>query len=238
VKTYKFVLTGGPCGGKTSSLNFLTENLIKEGYSVNVIDESVTRLLNLGYKPNKNISTFDFQDLLFKIQFIREYFLEGRSNILLCDRGLFDGKAYIDENKFNEILEINKTNDYNILKTYDGALYFKSISFEFPEDFIKQRIFESAETGMRRDTLCKTIWEEKIIPCNYNNIDGFKNKQKIIYNSLKEQIKLLKNQDVYNLNNYYNEDIINIMYKGIYDILEKNNISYELKNRTKELIKW
>ena len=58
--------------------------------------------------PSVNISTFDFQNLLFKIQFLNEYMSEGKSNILLCDIGLFDGKVYIDESDFQKILNSNK----------------------------------------------------------------------------------------------------------------------------------
>ena len=94
MKTYKIVLTGGPCGGKTDSIDFLSKKLIEQDYSVKIVNETANSLLKLGYMPSVNISTFDFQNLLFKIQFLNEYMSEGKSNILLCDRGLFDGKVY------------------------------------------------------------------------------------------------------------------------------------------------
>ena len=137
MKTYKIVLTGGPCGGKTNSIEFLSKKLSDLDYSVKIVDETANYLLKLGYMPSVNISTFDFQNLLFKIQFLNEYTSEGKSNILLCDRGLFDGKVYIDENDFQKILDLNKVKEKEISSTYDGALYFRSISYEYPNEFSK-----------------------------------------------------------------------------------------------------
>ena len=112
MKNYKIVLTGGPCGGKTDSIGFLSKKLIEQDYSVNIVNETAKSLLKLGYMPSINISTFDFQNLLFKIQFLNEYMSEGKSNILLCDRGLFDGKVYIDESDFQKILDFG-IDEYN-----------------------------------------------------------------------------------------------------------------------------
>lgn len=237
MKTYKIVLTGGPCGGKTESLEFLSEKLIEEGFTVNIIEETANSLFKLGYIPNKNISVFDFQNLLFKIQFLKEYNGEGKSKILLCDRGLLDGKVYTSKDDFQKILDINKIDEQNIFKTYDCALYFKSISYDYPNLFIKKRISESPETGMLRDKMCKDIWSKKIIVSNYDNLVGFYNKKKMIYLSLKKQLDLFKDAVTYNLNDYYDKEHIKYIYNGIDTILDKNNISDNLKIKTKGLIK-
>lgn len=237
MNTYKIVLTGGPCSGKTTSLEYLSKKLIDDGYSVDIIDETADSLFKLGYIPNVNISVFDFQNLLFKIQVLKEYISEGKSKIMLCDRGLLDGKAYIDKDDFDKILDSNKINEKIILNTYDGALYFRSISYEYPEIFTKKRIYESPATGIYRDKLCKDIWSEKIIPCTYDNLDGFENKQKLIYLSLKKHIELLKKSTSYNLTDYYNEQYLDYIYKGIDSILEKNNITSDIKIKTRGIIK-
>lgn len=151
MKTYKIVLTGGPCGGKTESIDFLSKKLIDQDYSVKIVNETANSLLKLGYMPSVNISTFDFQNLLFKIQFLNEYTSEGKSNILLCDRGLFDGKVYIGESDFQNILDLNKVKEKEISSTYDGALYFRSISYEYPNEFSKKefmKVQKLAKLGM------------------------------------------------------------------------------------------
>ena len=84
--------------------------LIEQKYSVKIINETANALLKIGYVPNVNISIFDFQNLLFKIQFLNEYILEGTSEILLCDRGLFDGKVYINDTDFQTGIDNDITN--------------------------------------------------------------------------------------------------------------------------------
>ena len=237
MKTYKIVLTGGPCGGKTDSIEFLSKKLIEQDYLVKVVDETANFLLKLGYMPSVNISTFDFQNLLFKIQFLNEYMSEGKSNILLCDRGLFDGKVYIGNDDFQKILDLNKVKEKEVFSTYDGALYFRSISYEYPDEFSKKRIYESPEVGRIRDERCKEIWIDKIVPCNYDNLDGFENKQKMIYLALKEKLEHLKQSKSYNLSDYDDIECFKYIYNGINDILVKNNIVDDIKIKTRGLIR-
>ena len=107
MKNIKIVLTGGPCGGKTSSIyNFA--NKLSNKYNILIVEETARALLKLGYLDEYPINTIDFQDILFKIQFINEYYSEQNSDLLLCDRGLFDALAYIDEKAFEDyLLRIN-----------------------------------------------------------------------------------------------------------------------------------
>lgn len=234
--TYKIVLTGGPCGGKTESIDFLSKKLIEQNYSVKVVNETANSLLKLGYMPSVNISIFDFQNLLFKIQFLNEYISEGKSNILLCDRGLFDGKVYINESNFQKILELNEVKEKEIFSTYDGALYCRSISYEYPNEFSKKRIYESPEVGRIRDERCKEIWIDKVVPCIYDNLDGFENKQKIIYLALKSFLKYLNQNESHKLSDYYDIECFKYIYNGINDILAKTDISDDIKIKTKGLI--
>ena len=237
MKTYKIVLTGGPCGGKTNSIEFLSQKLTEQNYLVKIVDETANSLLKLGYMPSENISTFDFQNLLFKIQFLNEYMSESKTNILLCDRGLFDGKVYIGNDDFQKILALNKVKEKEAFSTYDGALYFRSISYEYPDEFSKKRIYESPEIGRIRDERCKEIWIDKIVPCNYDNLDGFENKQKMIYLALKEKLEHLKQSKSYNLSDYYDIECFKYIYNGINDILVKNNIVDDIKIKTRGLIR-
>lgn len=47
MKTYKIVLTGGPCGGKTDSIDFLSKKLIEQDYSIKIVNETANSLLKL-----------------------------------------------------------------------------------------------------------------------------------------------------------------------------------------------
>lgn len=232
----KIVLTGGPCGGKTECLEIFKEKLKKTGKSVISIEETANSLLQLNYMPGTNISTFDFQNLLFKIQFLKEYFNEKKADIVLCDRGLLDGKVYIGDKDFQKLLIQNKMEEEKIVSTYDIALYFKSIAYEYPEDFILKRIYETAAIGVLRDKKCKEIWKEKIIPSNYDNIDGFEVKKQSIYDSLITYLNNKQSQ-YFSLSEYYSEEYITFMFNGIENILSDNDVSNDVRNKTRRLVK-
>ena len=47
----KIVLTGGACGGKTTALAAIEQELTDIGYKVYILDEVATRLISSGIKP-------------------------------------------------------------------------------------------------------------------------------------------------------------------------------------------
>lgn len=237
MKTYKIVLTGGPCGGKTSSLNYFTKMILNDGMSVAAISETANFLLSLGFMPNVNISVFDFQDLLFKLQFIKEYKQEGKTDVLLCDRGLLDGKGYIFSDEFKKILEINNVSERLILTTYAAALYMRTIAYEFQTEFQLKRKYETPELGIARDKKCLDIWNSLILNRNLNDFDSLKNKQIKLYAILKEFLKRKPIEETYNLSDYYSCEHINFMCSGVNDILEHTDISEETKQITRRIIK-
>lgn len=232
----KIVLIGGPCGGKTTSVCEYKERLSKK-YNVQFIEETASSLLNLGYLDELPISSFDFQNLLFKIQFINEYIAEQNSEILLCDRGLFDAKAYLSEEDFNRLLKANKMLKENIMSTYDGALYFSSIAYNYPEMFSRKRKYETPEKAIERDALSLKIWHDKLISSIYSDEQGFEIKKEIIYNSLVYFLKNNSNNDLKSLVDFYDETILKIMVEEIEEILFNNNIPKKVKSKTMELIR-
>ena len=82
MNSIKIAFTGGPCGGKSTSLNYFKEQLKKENYNIGIVSETATELLSLGILPGNNITLIDFQNLLFKIQFIKEYKKELADDII------------------------------------------------------------------------------------------------------------------------------------------------------------
>lgn len=235
--TAKIALVGGPCGGKTSSISFIVGELEKHGISVKTVDETASLLFDLGFAPGTNISIFDFQNLLLKIQFMKEYISEGKSKVLLCDRGIFDSKVYIGNEEFKQILLLNKLDETEISSTYDGALYFRSISHEYPNEFAIQRIYETPEIGAMRDELSEDIWSNFIIPCEYSNLDGFENKQNVLCSTLIDCLGTLDLTRMRNLSDYYDSNHCNFIYNGINDILDKNEFDGDVKIKIRSLIK-
>lgn len=237
MSSYKVVLTGGPCGGKTESLPFLKHKLVSRGMKVIIISETARALLSLNYMPGDNIPYFDFQNLLFKIQFIKEYLNENSANIAICDRGLLDAKIYMDNNDFRNLLYQNRVKEKEITSTYDVALYYRTIAYEYPETFQRKRIYELPELGIKRDKKSLEIWNSKLLKTSYSNFGGFENKKKYLYETLVNYIDSLDVTQVVSLSDYYSQDIIPFLLTGINKIMDDNKVPEDIQIKTRRLIK-
>ena len=67
----KIVLTGGPCGGKTSAISVLHEQLSSYGVDVFEVNEQATSLKRSGKTP-ESMGTYEFHSLLFSNQLAEE----------------------------------------------------------------------------------------------------------------------------------------------------------------------
>jgi len=111
---YKIVLTGGPCGGKTTSLARLSPYLRERGFEVITCPEAFSLLVSNGM-------SFDYlgavegmgvvvQDTVMDMQigledsFERVLRARGKPAVLLCDRGCMDGSAYMPQQDWDRLL--------------------------------------------------------------------------------------------------------------------------------------
>ena len=109
MQVWEFVLTGGPCAGKTTAISVIEQVLSKKGFKVIIVAETATELINSGITPwelGQNV----FQDLLTvrslnKEETTREAVrILGKDTVIIYDRGLMDGRAYTELSDFIEIL--------------------------------------------------------------------------------------------------------------------------------------
>src|SRR3989338_7486942 len=111
----KFVVTGGPCGGKTTGLNYIQEKLENAGIRVIKVPEIATLLMNSGLDPRKmdKEQFLKFQELIFDTQmhfedklFRRAMDIKGGDvRVMLCDRGCMDNIAYMGWEEFRAFLD-------------------------------------------------------------------------------------------------------------------------------------
>jgi len=114
IPIYKFIITGGPCGGKTTALARVFSFLRERGFQVITCPEAFTIFgsngMGFDYFSTDGIDTV-IQNSVLDVQLSLEESLEkilkarGKPGILLCDRGPMDGSAYLTEEKWNKILE-------------------------------------------------------------------------------------------------------------------------------------
>ena len=130
MKIFKIALTGGPCAGKTTMLKNITEHLNEKGISNVVVPETATELIVNGVVPKgTNKSVKWFQDIVLRTQVFKEdmsksyvsnMYYPASFAVMICDRGIIDGKAYLSNGKdFDDILKSNNLSYINTLDSYD-----------------------------------------------------------------------------------------------------------------------
>ncbi len=109
---YVFVITGGPCAGKSTAMSRLRQFLSDRGYKVIVSPESATKLMEAGMAPGE-ISFHDFQKEIFLDILAQEermfsiamrYRDLGKKVVVLCDRGTLDAEAYMGSAAFEKMI--------------------------------------------------------------------------------------------------------------------------------------
>ncbi len=110
---YRIVLTGGPCGGKSTALAHITERLQNFRFNVYCVPEAATLLIMGGAKPftMPPEQAFHFQEALMGVLFSLEDALvaiaraSGKPSVVVCDRGAMDASAYMEPNAWAALLD-------------------------------------------------------------------------------------------------------------------------------------
>ena len=128
-ETTLIALTGGPCAGKTTAMEFLAEAVKKHGVEVFCVNEQATALKRSGRTP-ESMGQFGFHRLLFENQLAEEEraLSDARASkaekaLVLCDRGLLDSRAYVDEAYFARYAGAKGFNEETVRNRYDAVLH-------------------------------------------------------------------------------------------------------------------
>ena len=125
----KIVITGGPCGGKSTGLSRIEKHFSGLGYHVMFVNETATEMITNGAVPwiGKNV---DFQNALLRIQRHKEHIyadwaekLDNDKVLLVCDRGALDNKAYMSAEEFSNVLAVLQTNEVELRDNYDAVFH-------------------------------------------------------------------------------------------------------------------
>lgn len=125
----KIAITGGPCGGKTSALKRIKSVFTEQGYTVLTVFETATELIRSGVAPWTCGTPDDYQRGLLCLQVMKERVYEEAARtmqaeklLIVCDRGIFDGRAYMTAEAFSETLAELNEREQEILDGY-GAVF-------------------------------------------------------------------------------------------------------------------
>jgi CYTH domain-containing protein/thymidylate kinase len=148
----KIVVTGGPCGGKSTGLSRIEKHFSGLGYYVMFVNETATEMIIGGAVPweGKNV---DFQNALLSIQRQKERVytewagkLDKEKVLIVCDRGALDNKAYMTENDFAAVLSALKTNEIELRDNYDAVFHLVTAANGAVEAYIKNKESNPART--------------------------------------------------------------------------------------------
>lgn len=127
----KIVLTGGPCGGKTTMLSKMVSTFSEKGYKVLVVPEGATELIPNGIIPgNCGISMEFFQDIIIQRQLDKEKLydmaveaMDQDKVLIIYDRGLMDGQAYVSNEDFDKSLSHFGLTRQSASERYDAVIH-------------------------------------------------------------------------------------------------------------------
>jgi len=169
LKNLKIVLTGGPCGGKTTSIQKIEEEFTEKGYQVLIVPEAATLLINSGIKPfgNNRLSMYEFQKYVMSTQMYLESLatkcaeeIESKT-LIICDRGLLDDKAYVPESEFEQLLKDFGKTEFELMNRYDLVIHLKTAA-EGKEEFYtlanNNSRTETPEEARRKDQKTLNSW--------------------------------------------------------------------------------
>ena len=126
----KIVITGGPCGGKSTAMSWIQKSFSQMGYTVLFIPETATELIVGGVAPWTCGTNSDFQKCTLIMQIEKEKVFEKAAEsmktenvLIVCDRGALDNRAYMSDEEFADVLDYIKTNEIVLRDSYDAVFH-------------------------------------------------------------------------------------------------------------------
>lgn len=128
-----FVLTGGPCGGKTSALASLSSRIPQiSDYRVVHVPELSTLFHTAGSHypalgtPEDQLN-WDYEKLKAQLA-LEDAFRHiaeksGKPTILLCDRGAFDSKVFVSDEDWTNLYSALGYDEPTLLERYDAVVH-------------------------------------------------------------------------------------------------------------------
>lgn len=168
-KHKKIVITGGPCAGKTTAMQKIVQEFTEKGYKVFVINEAATELINGGIRPfgDGALDMYEFQRCVIDTMLSKERIFERIANsmnqdtIILCDRGIFDNKAYVSDEEFKELLKERNLNEMEVIDSYDMVIHLVTAADGAAEHYTTENNSartETPEEAIEKDKRTLDAW--------------------------------------------------------------------------------
>lgn len=166
---HKIVITGGPCAGKSTALAWIQAEYAKKGYTVIFVPESATELILAGISSVTLNSDIEFQSALLKNQLSKEKLFEEVARkmpnadkvLIVCDRGVMDGKAYIKPHEYEQMLKYLGLNEVELRDNYDAVFHLITTAIGAQEYYTLENNkarYESIDEAILSDKKTLQAW--------------------------------------------------------------------------------
>lgn len=201
---YRFVLTGGPCGGKSTAISRLFQFFKERGYNVLIVPETATELIQSGISPS-TLPIEDFQEILLEMSLEKEKNVMRAAKlmkgdvVILYDRGIMDTKAYISESSFLKILKKQKMTVSDARDRYDAVFHLTSAAcgaerfYTLSNNSARKETIEEARA---LDTKTKEAWIGHSSMYVIDNSTDFEGKIKRLFINILSQMGLQDNVSI------------------------------------------
>ncbi|MFI3241512.1 MAG: AAA family ATPase [Alphaproteobacteria bacterium] len=163
---FQFVITGGPCAGKTTCLSVLEKSLTDKGYKVVIVPETATEVISSGIGVG-DLPVQDFQEIIFDRSLNKEATTREalrkmhKDAVILYDRGIIDNKAYMSKEVFQDILFKRGLTEVDVRDQYDAVFHLVTAA-DGAEQFYtlanNKARSESPELARELDAKTKNAW--------------------------------------------------------------------------------
>ena len=191
--SFKILITGGACAGKTEIIKDIKERYEKKCYNVFILKEIPTFLFTKGITPEE-IGKEVFIKLVIKTYIHIENIYNNISQkynscLMIYDGSSIDTLKFINKKIFEEIINKCNTSFNKIINQYDKIIFLETIAKKEPNLYTTQnnkaRLNDIDKAIERNDTLFQYYKNN----CNY--IEGTKNieiKKNKVYEIIEEAI--------------------------------------------------
>ena len=177
----KIVLTGGPCGGKSTAIGYIKAFFEEKGYKVIFVSETATEILKEGSIER---GTAEFRREFFKRQLYKEKLAyeqaEGKT-LIVCDRGIMDSAAYTNPDIFKNTLAELGLHPVQVRDSYDAVFHLVTAA-DGAEGFYtcnnNEVRTETAQEAISQDRKTLAVWVGHSHLRVIDNRSGFEDKMK------------------------------------------------------------
>lgn len=158
-ENYKIVITGGPGGGKTTSLDLIQREYKNE---VKIVPEAATMLFEHGFNRETEFERVKLmQTAIYRMQLNLEVSFQSlnQKKLLVCDRGTLDGLAYWPNSEESFFKTIGSSSEKEIAR-YDAVIFLQTAAAS-GEDIKSNNPYrlEDANLATALDEKLKSIWQ-------------------------------------------------------------------------------